>query len=49
MMQFIVEDVKVHHRIGKYSVDIFIPDWKLALEYQGEQHYQTSCHGDVKR
>jgi very-short-patch-repair endonuclease len=47
-MLHLVADVKVHQKIGNYSVDVFVPDWKAALEYQGGQHYQQSWRGDVQ-
>ena len=45
----LVADAKVHARIGTYSVDVYIPDWKLAVEYQGVQHFQQWWRGDFKR
>ena len=45
----LVADIKVHHRIGNFSVDVYIPDWKLAIEYQGGQHFQQSWRGDLQR
>ena len=45
----LVADTQTHAKIGKYSVDVFIPDWKLAVEYQGIQHSQQSWRGDCKR
>lgn len=44
-----VADVNVHHKIGEYSVDFYVPDWKLAIEYQGEQHFMKSWKsGDLQ-
>jgi very-short-patch-repair endonuclease len=48
MLQLIT-DVKRHQRIGNHSVDIFVPEWNLALEYQGEQHFHQTWRGDLKR
>ena len=45
----LVADTQVHAKIGKYSFDVFIPDWKLAVEYQGGQHSRQTWRGDVKR
>jgi hypothetical protein len=44
----LVADVSIHHRIGKFTVDIFVPEWNMALEYQGGQHFQQTWHGDVR-
>lgn len=30
--------------LGKYELDLYIPDRKLAIEYQGEQHYKFVKH-----
>jgi very-short-patch-repair endonuclease len=45
----LLADVKVHQKIGEFSVDVFIPEWKLAIEYQGGQHLKQSWHGDLSR
>ena len=44
-----VADVTVHAKLGEFSVDVFIPDWKLAVEYQGGQHSKQTWRGDFKR
>jgi very-short-patch-repair endonuclease len=48
-MMGLVADIKTHHRIGNYVVDIYIPELNLALEYQGKQHFQQAQYGDLKR
>lgn len=48
MLQLIAE-ATIHAKIGKYSVDAYIPDWKLAVEYHGIQHFQESWRGDFQR
>lgn len=48
MLQLVAE-TKIHAKIGRYSVDVFIPDWKLAVEYQGGQHAKQTWRGDLKR
>ena len=45
----VVADIKIHHKIDKYSIDIYIPEWNVAIEYQGEQHFKNTTHGDIKR
>src|SRR4051812_10950837 len=45
----VIADTEIHARIGSHSVDVYIPEWKLAVEYQGEQHFQQSWRGDLKR
>lgn len=45
----LVADIEIHAKIGKYSVDVFVPSWKLAVEYQGIQHSQPIHLGDFKR
>lgn len=51
MIKSLAKDTNVytHCKIGGYSVDIYVPEWKLALEYQGTQHYQPSYKSDLKR
>jgi very-short-patch-repair endonuclease len=49
MLRLVTEDVVVHHRIGKHSVDIYIPEMNVAIEYQGSQHFQQSWRGNFKR
>ena len=35
-------DYALHHFwLGKQSLDLFIPSLKMAIEYQGIQHYQS--------
>jgi very-short-patch-repair endonuclease len=41
-----VADIEVHSNINGYSVDIYVKDWKLAIEYQGQQHYTPIHRGD---
>jgi very-short-patch-repair endonuclease len=48
MMQ-LVADIVVHPKLGEHSVDIFVPEWKLAIEYQGGQHYQQTWRGEITR
>jgi hypothetical protein len=43
----------IHHGrpewLGKQHFDIWIPEWKIAIEYQGEQHYKpVSVFGGEK-
>jgi hypothetical protein len=45
MLRLVAGNIKLHHRIGHHSVDIFIPEWNLAIEYQGIQHYQGHWFG----
>jgi hypothetical protein len=45
----LVGDVKVHQKIGEFSVDIHMPEWNLAVEYQGGQHAFQSWCGDFLR
>jgi very-short-patch-repair endonuclease len=45
----LVADVDVHRRVGNHSVDIFVNDWNVAIEYQGKQHFTQSWRGDIKR
>ena len=33
-----------HYKISKYEIDIFIKELKLAIEYQGEQHFKPYKH-----
>lgn len=35
-------------KIPEYECDIFIPALKLALEYQGQQHFSDSIWGKLK-
>jgi hypothetical protein len=49
MLKLVTDDLVVHHRIGKHSVDIFVPEWDVAIEYQGVQHYQQNWRGDFVR
>jgi hypothetical protein len=30
-----------------YSVDIFVPEWSVAFEYQGAHHYNQTYRGYV--
>lgn len=41
----LVSDISVHQRIGKYSVDVFVPEWNVAFEFQGEQHFKQTWRG----
>ena len=45
---FSTEDVIIHHYHGKelegLEIDIWMPDLKLGIEYQGEQHFQVIEH-----
>jgi very-short-patch-repair endonuclease len=34
-------------RILGYSVDLFLPEWSIAVEYQGYQHFQQFFRGDL--
>jgi very-short-patch-repair endonuclease len=38
---------KTQHQavIGGHSIDLFLPEWNIAIEYQGEQHYQQHYRG----
>jgi hypothetical protein len=39
LMLNIAKNIEVHYRIKKYTVDVYIPEWNLAVEYNGEHHY----------
>lgn len=45
----LVVDIKIHHKIGDYTVDIFVPELNAVIEYQGIQHFKQSWRGDFKR
>jgi regulatory protein YycI of two-component signal transduction system YycFG len=49
MLQLVVDDVRLHHKFDKHSVDIYIPEWNIAIEYQGKQHFQQHWRGDLLR
>jgi very-short-patch-repair endonuclease len=35
--------------IGGCSVDVYIPQWNTAIEYQGGQHYKQINTGSFER
>jgi hypothetical protein len=39
--------IETQTTVNGHSVDVYIPDWKLAIEYQGKQHYQPHYRGDL--
>lgn len=45
----LVADVLIHHKLGDFSVDVYVPEWRVAVEYQGGQHYHQTWRGDVVR
>lgn len=49
MIRSLTSDVQIHADVHGYSVDIFIPQWKVAIEYQGDQHYKAVYKGDFVR
>lgn len=49
MLRLVAGNIIPHHKIGQHSVDIFIPDWNVAIEYQGVQHSKQHWRGDFNR
>jgi very-short-patch-repair endonuclease len=42
-----VTSVSVHHVIEGYSVDVYLPEFSVAIEYQGAQHFTPKLRGEV--
>jgi very-short-patch-repair endonuclease len=45
MFKLLTDDVKSHVSIGGQSVDVFLPEYSVAIEYQGKHHYEQQAHG----
>jgi hypothetical protein len=45
----IISPAEPHVTINGYSVDIYLPQFSLAFEFQGKQHYVPHKRGSLKQ
>lgn len=45
----IFPDTESRHKLGKYEVDIFIPEFSIAVEYDGVYFHKTRKQHDVQK